>query len=248
MMMYKNRESPEDVARRLLKPKPSLHPQIFDENAEMYEDLRLKILKKTEFFFNKAFQYIGGFVIDDIVLVGSCACYMYKEKSDLDVVIKVKNVSNMVFPTDSIKLEKACTYIGTGAFDSYSKFYVNGRYMDIKIDSTIYNLVGEYSILHNRWLKKPNKDDVCGILYDDLIERYYAKVKEIDDYMNQFECVDGKYTTQDAEKMVQYYTDLFKVYIADVKNYLIFKMLSSQGIIKRLGTYAMDQNIKSYSI
>ncbi len=136
MMPYKN-IPPEDVARRLLEPMPSLHPQIFDKNGAMYEDLRLKIIKKAEFFFNKAFQYIGGFVIDDVILVGSCACYMYKENSDLDIVVKVKNIGNMVFPMDSKKLEKACTYIGTAAFDSYSKFYVNGRYMDVTINSTI---------------------------------------------------------------------------------------------------------------
>lgn len=235
----KKRPSAEEVAIRLLEEKNELHPDIFDVNGIMHEELREKILSKLDFFIEKTIRTVPGLGLEDIILNGSLATYLYHEHSDLDVKIMAKNEGNLLLSPSGPQLAGFLNVLGKTFFHNGIRFRVNQRPMDVKLSCMGMEFMGQYSILHNKWLVPPQKGMTKNFTVEEIMAAYYRKLDEMNKFMAQFERIDGRYLFEDCKKMQEYYLNLIIGYTPDmVKEYLVFKILSSQKKIRAFGSKA----------
>lgn len=230
---------PETVAQRFFGPPKPLNPELFDENEVMHEQIRQRFLDKANYFIEKTVKTIPGLEVDDIILNGSNATYLYHQYSDYDVKITVKNVNNPMFSQKSDNLIDFLKILANLFWEQTPSLYINNHATDIKLSSKNYEFMGQYSILKNQWIIKPDKDALKGLTFEALMAAYYRKLEEINKFMAQFEKIDGKYKLEDCKKMQEYYLNLLLGYTPDmIKEYLVFKILSSQRKVKILGRQA----------
>lgn len=214
----------------------------------MFPVVRKKILQKVDFLFNKSLADITGLKLSDVILVGSCANYLYKEKSDLDVFGVIENQSSHLLPKSGKPLNRALGIIGRSNLDYRAKFYCMNRFCDIKfINDYSYIISGIYSIKNNSWIRKPYQDLTAKFTPAEVVENFTKKCQEIDDFYNQFELKNGKYSYEDCKKMSEYYAALFNEDKSNPDNFIIFKMLDTQGVIKKTGSFVASALVKSLS-
>lgn len=229
--------------RQLLTAQEKLNPFLFDSNAAMHEELRQILLNKCYFIYNLATQNIPGLEIEDIRLAGSMTSYFYRANSDIDVKIMIKNSGNPFLPKNGRFLGEALNLLHTSLGNDKIRLFLNGKFVDVQFDCICMDAGGLYSILENKWLIKPNKNRFKGITPEELLANFYEAMDEINTYMKQFKLVNGKFAIEDCKKMLEYYhyQVVDKTSNKNNKmNYLVFKMLNSQRILKRLGSYAVE--------
>lgn len=248
MSTYKSNLTPIQEAERLTHPFDFLHPEIFAKNQEMYPVIRKKIMQKVNFLFNKGLKDIEGLKLKDVILVGSCANYLFKEKSDLDVYGVVENQSSLIFPKSGKPLNRALGAIGRSNLDYRAKFYCMNRYCDIRfINDYSYIISGIYSIKNNKWINKPSQELTSKFSPEEVVKNFKNKCQEIDNFYDQFKSKNGKFTYEECQKMSEYYVSLFNEDKSNPDNFIIFKMLDTQGVIKRIGSFVAAAYVKSLS-
>lgn len=233
---------PEKAARELLTVQEKLNPLVFDGNGVMHEALRQQLLEKSFFLFDWVTKGIPGLEISDVRLVGSMTSYFYRQNSDIDVKVIVKNADNAFLPKEGRYLGEVLNLLHTSLLKDKIKCYINNKFVDIQFDYFCLD-AAMYSILENKWITKPDKDRFKGITPEDLLANFYETMDEINNYMWQFQMVDGKYSIEDCKKMMEFYRYQVVDKTLDKRNkmnYLVLKMLSSQRIIKKLGAYAIE--------
>lgn len=248
MSTFRSTLTPIQEAERLTHPHKILHPDIFDSHNEMYPVIRQKILRKVDFLFNKGLNKIAGLKLKDVILVGSCANYLYKEKSDFDVYGVVENQSSPLFPKSGKPLNRALGAIGRSNLDHRAKFYCLNRFCDIRfINDYSYIISGIYSIKNNQWIREPSQELTSKFSATEVVDNFIKKCQEIDDFYDSFQLKNGKFTYEECQKMSDYYVSLFNEDKSNPDNFIIFKMLDTQGVIKRIGSFVATAYIKSLS-
>ena len=154
--------------------KSNLNPAIWKGDR-----LRSKLHKA---FMRIAEKFIEFLEIDtqiyDIILIGSNANYNWTKSSDIDIHV----VINYMEVGDNMHLVKNYMMAKKSLWNQ--KYPLKYRGMDIElfaqdVNQELHTSVGEYSILHNKWIRKPTADLIS--IDDDLIEQKAAPLEyEID--------------------------------------------------------------------
>ena len=131
-----------------------LNPKIWD-NEEMRPEVRKQLLKIVS-----AFKKSLSIPIDiaDVHVVGSNASYNYTDSSDLDVHI----IANFSMLTASPEIAKAVYDSAKSDFNKAYDVSVHGIPVELYVEDIRSTVVsnGKYSILTNKWIKKPDAEIV----------------------------------------------------------------------------------------
>ena len=195
---------------------------------------------------NKGFAGIDGLKLDDVVLVGSCANYLFKKNSDLDIYGIIFNESNKIFHKSGTPLNRALAAIARSTLSKNAKFYCMNRYCDIRfINDTSFIISGMYSVKNNTWIKEPYRELTSKFDPKEVEQIFIKKCRAIEDFFNAFEKKNGKYSYEDCKKMSEYYVSLFNEDKNDPDKFIIFMMLDAQGIIKKIGNLIAKSYIEA---
>lgn len=230
-----NIESLEDTARRLLNPNKTFSPLVFDNKDVMFEDLRQKFIAIATSIFEETANHLEGVKIEDILLIGSMAGYNYTERSDYDIAIKL-NFDDCPFLKfkDKTARIKFLIFLYANALNRLPEFNINGKLVDISFKAETF--LDSYSILHNKWLVKSEREIHHDKIVNELVSEYYRSIEHYALFMQEFNTINGKYSVEDYNKMLDYYLGLVifnNNYNWD--NHLIYKLLIKHDVINKIG-------------
>ena len=161
------------TAKTILKIQDKLHPLLFGEDGFMLEETRQELLKKANFYIAKVLRTIQDIQVSDIILVGSSASYFYTSASDFDLKI-ILNLSHNRAIGSNVK--KFLKILNNTFYRNNVRLRLYNHFIDIKFDEDDNFVMGNYSVLHNRWNIKPRCDfDLTGIQPALLIQNFYKK-------------------------------------------------------------------------
>lgn len=171
--------------------KDELNPDIWDE-LEMKKDIREKLIEISNEFINGMH---GTFQVKDIILIGSLASYNWSKYSDFDLHIKIDfNDIN-----EDTELVEDYIKLISRKFNNEFNITIYGYDIEVNIESideVKEHVNGIYSILKDKWIKKPT-------LYDREIDTKLVEEKAI----NLMELIDSletlsKKTGDDIEDLI----------------------------------------------
>lgn len=207
--------------------KSTLNPNIW-HNGRMKPKLRsgfLKIAEKfTEFLDTDATVY-------DIILIGSNANYNWTSNSDIDihVVVNYQEIGQNLLLVKNYMMAKKSLWT--------NRFPLSYKGMDIElfaqdVNQELHTSVGEYSLMHDKWIRKPKADIVS--IDDSIIDQ---KMKPI-----EYEIDNLDVESKDAEnKIKNILKRLYKMRQTGLEaegeysiENLAFKRLRSKGKLSKL--------------
>ncbi|MDD4555983.1 MAG: hypothetical protein PHE89_01455 [Alphaproteobacteria bacterium] len=235
-----------DFIVELITPKQTLDMRVFDDNGIMHPKLKDKILRRSDFLVNKTIRDIKNIERTDVVLVGSSASYFYKQNSDLDVAIFAENTGCDFIAKDADNLGTFLSYLTNDFYKKYRQFSIDGQYLDMKLRSVLRDRMGVYSILNEKWVREARKDVVKDIDADDLMNKYYLNVEELDIFLNKIKYNENDVASLEECKRIN---EKFKDSILNIKSveeYLIFKLMKIP--LKDLNKIYQRELAKSFSL
>lgn len=137
----------QELKSQFLYYNKELNPLLW-QNQQLDDKVRYRLLLIARHFIN--FLKIPKLYLKDIIISGSNAAYGYSEYSDIDLHLLV------YFPHDRIELKE----LYDAKKNQYNTEY-NIIIKDINVELYVQNVqdpfysAGIYSILNNRWIKKP---------------------------------------------------------------------------------------------
>ena len=145
----------ESIDLSSFKIKNKLNPQIFDGEQNMYKEVRTRLLMIADDFFETL--DIGWVEIDDIILTGSLANYNWSRFSDVDIHILV----NYEDVDDNVDLVREYFMSKKNLWNDKHHITIKGYDVELYVQDTDESHVssGVYSVLWNKWLIKPEKDN-----------------------------------------------------------------------------------------
>lgn len=146
----------EDVNLSSFKTQDTLSPDIFDEKEMMLPEVRKILLQVGKDFF----EYLGTPWVDlqDIILTGSLANYNWSKFSDVDL--------HIIIPYNQISKNKDLveefTWTKKELWNQEHDIKIKDYEIEVYAQDTEEDLVagGIYSVLNNKWIRKPEKVDV----------------------------------------------------------------------------------------
>lgn len=153
----------------------TLNPDIWINQTELNPEIREKLLQiSNDFYIDTKLQA----AIKDILLLGSNANYNWTPTSDLDVHVLIDFKLLKMSPEDAKAYTNLLKYKWNTQHDIHIKTYNVEMYIqDISAKNAS---TGVYSILNNKWIKTPFKENV--VLDKELIKQkyqdYVGKIKE----------------------------------------------------------------------
>lgn len=177
------------------KPKDRLSEQIFADDDVMREDVLRALLKIS----NEFIEFLGiDFFIHDVVLTGSLANYNWSNFSDVDLHIVIDYEESKY----EVDILKEFFDAKKNIWNEKHKIKIKGYDVELYVQDVSEEHVssGVYSILHNKWVIKPEKD-VPNIDDRKILEKGEEYAKKIDyliknskskDILNQIETLRKK--------------------------------------------------------
>lgn len=174
----------EDVnVNEEIKINDTLNKTLFDENDELRERVKYKLLNIVDEIQDIAIENEIDLVIKDVVLLGSNCSYNYTKDSDIDLHIIADTSEN-----DCTKHHLELIYnLFKSSFNDKYDIKIKGIPVELYIEEneTSANSNGVYS-LYSGWIKKPTKESIPDIDYDSInsnvdvyINRYNDLLKEL---------------------------------------------------------------------
>jgi len=154
-----------------------LNPKFWSDDV-FNERIRLKLVKIAEEFYAE-FKY--EIPIDEIILTGSLANYNYNMYSDLDihVVIDFKKINN------SIELVKKAVDGQRFMWNLRHNIVIKGHDVELYIQdiNEPHIASGQYSLLNNKWIKKPeyNEPNIDKELVEFKYLTYKSGIKRLEE-------------------------------------------------------------------
>ena len=221
--------------KRYLKPRKTLAPWIFDKKGIMHEDLRKALLKIADKVLEQTIGAIEGLEVFDICLTGSSSGYLYKDDSDIDVQIMVRNVSCPDFCQEAAIFNKFLVPQGFALREKKYTFRLQDRFVDIKLSGSAMDFLSLYSIKDNKWLIEPTPDVAKGLNLKE-IETYYLERKKT--LLDKLEKIRAE--NQAPENIKNLREGLHQVYDEayinekNFKDFIVAKLFDREGFIKPL--------------
>lgn len=214
--------------------KDTLNSKIWSD-FEINEDVRESLLTIANDYFEHL--DLGDDVeIDDIILTGSLANYNWSEYSDFDlhIIFDFKQINE---DTDLVKkFLDAAKKIWNDEHDILILGYEVETYCQDKSEKHLAS--GQFSLLDNKWIKKPSKEDFTPD--EDLIKRkaqtIMSKIDDVEiDFRNHFNYEDLSEKLKKVWKKIKENRQkgLDKEGEFSIEN-LVFKLLRRNGYIGKL--------------
>ena len=224
----------------------TLHPKIWDENEKLKSAVRKKLIEIAESFVE--FLEVDKSTIEDYLIVGSIANYNWNKYSDIDLHIlmdfqKAGESCNEEITEDWLMSKRALW------LDRYD-ISIDGLNVEVGPQDIAHDLTSSavYSILENRWLKKP-KHEEPDIDEDAYNKKLKEMVKKIEKVLSKDATSDELQAVQDEIKMMRRSSlnknsggTEFNV------NNLVFKTLRNQGLIGKLKDMKIDKKSEELSL
>jgi predicted nucleotidyltransferase len=217
------------------KLQDTLNPKIWDlgesGDAKLKPEIRQGLLKIAKDFVD-SFN-IDGLEIEDVLFVGSLVNYNWSDYSDIDlhVVLDKSKISADLLVVDELFDAKKNVY--NGMRDIKVKGYdveLYGQDVNEKLESS----KGMYSVLYNRWINKPTKEEF--VLDKKTVS---SKVKEFKKTLSSLSNLENN---QEKIDKINQFRDKIKKYRksglqrgGELSNEnLVFKYLRRSGFMKEL--------------
>jgi len=234
----------EDIVKGLL-PKDTLNPALFNEKDEVKPEVR-KLLAQIATDFVKFTDL--DFPIQDLVIVGSNTGYGWDKFSDIDLHF-VTDFDKVGLPENLVRQ----------AFDK-ARLYYNKKY-DFELgeqDIEVYvedvkeknRSAGRYSLLQNKWLRKPEKKQV-EVDEDQVVKKAASLASMINQVADLVDA--GNDATEQIDKV--------KAKIKRVRNVglnssegenseenLAFKLLRREGLLTKLDNAEIQNKNNNLSL
>ena len=220
---------PDDVNTSSIQMHDSLNELIWDDNIIKPEIRKTLLLNAKRFI---EFCDAEDLIFNDIILTGSLANYNYNENSDLDVhvILDYNQISkNKEFVGDYLKLKKQ---LWTDKLPIQVKGYDVEMYF--QDSSEPHYSSGTYSLINNKWVKKPTKK-IININIENVKAKAADFINAIDDletnenednFMKKHEMLKNKikkYRQSGLETGGEYSTEN-----------LVFKILRNTGYLQKM--------------
>lgn len=220
-----------------------LNPKIFDGD-KLKPNIREALLK----FANKWIEFakIPKNIIKDIVATGGNMNYNYTPFSDIDCHIlidknMVKDIPRETF--DELMQSKKELWTLKHSHITMAGYQIEPYAQDI--NEPVPSNQGQYSVLHDKWNKKPTHEDV-DFEHDKILEK---KADYYEDLINNMIKVKAPVEQFAALK------DKFKNLRNDVRTYgefshgnLLFKEVRNRGVLQKMTEYINDSTDKDLSV
>jgi hypothetical protein len=160
----------------------TLNPKLWDGDR-LKPGLRKKFLKIVKEFY--AFLEIDA-EVKDIILIGSNANYNWTEHSDIDLHV----VINYMQVGENIHLVKNYLMAKKSVWNTNYPLSLQGTPIELYAQDSneeLHSSVGEYSLLNNKWIRKPSADMIS--IDDSIIDQ---KVKPLAYEIEQLDANDPK--------------------------------------------------------
>ena len=131
-----------------------LNSKLFDNENNLKENIKERILKIVKFFMQEAKEENIIFSVRDVLLIGSNCSYNYTKDSDLDVHIIIREDKKN--PNLQKELDLLRKIFNTNYNISVKKIPIE---LYVELDKTNANSKGIYS-LKKGWIKFPNKEEI----------------------------------------------------------------------------------------
>lgn len=153
---YRRKRLSEEVDLSSFEMKETLCPDIFSEENKMHPEIRKKLLKVAQDFYDSC--NIEWVDIEDIILTGSLANYNWSNFSDVDlhVLVDYNEISKNTDLAEEFAWSKK--KIWNDAHDVYIKKYPVEMYLQNTEEELVAG--GVYSVLYDKWIRFPEKFDV----------------------------------------------------------------------------------------
>lgn len=236
----------EDVARRLITPQKTLDPYLFDANGVIHEDIRTRLLHRTDFLIKNIVDKIAGLEVTDVCITGSAATYLYYDRSDIDMKIIVRNKSNPILTDRDEGLIEFLPMLANTHYVKNRSFYIDERFVDIKLSSHHVDILGLYSVLNKKWLITPNPNDTVGFSLEEILEQYHYEYAELQKLIKEHKKYSVNSTLEDYHILLDCYRD-YLTNTNTVKDYIVYKLLNYKRALRTLGTISVNTCRKTLS-
>jgi len=216
-----------------------LHDEL---NSEIWKDDMLDNNTRQELF-KIAEDYFNSLEIDilmkDVILTGSLCGYNYSKYSDFDL--------HIIVDIDTPMLKKYLDY-SKKLWNIQHNIHIKGYDVEVYCQDSNekHTSNGQYSLLNNKWIKHPDKQDV-SIDQESIKDKSELLMDMIDDIENQYN-IGAEYENlqQSIKNVWKKITDNRKAGLEkegelSVEN-LVFKLLRRNGYIKKI----LDLKIRIY--
>ena len=212
-----------------LSPKKSLNFTLWDQNMQLKPDIKTKLVKIAEDFFESLKLDVE---IEDITITGSSASYNWSEYSDIDLHILL-DYSKVDENVDLVReFFRGKIFVWNQKHD----IRIFGQEIEIYVQDTKepHHALGVYSIKNDKWLQEPEKSKV-EIDFKGVEEKALAIMDCIDRVYDIFEDQKYKFALKCAEKIKKKVKNMRQVGLEGIGIYsienLAFKILRRNGYI-----------------
>jgi hypothetical protein len=181
------------------KLKDELNPEVWQSDEKLDPEIREKLMEIATEFIDSIH---GEFKVSDIFLTGSLASYNWSEYSDFDIHIQM-DLSQI---NDDIELVESYLDLFCKRFNKDYNITIYDYEIEIffeHIDETHEHIHGLYSILKDKWVKKPNKKEIKEV-DTKLVE------KKAIDIMEQIDEIESKIDISDNEELKEEINTIWK--------------------------------------
>jgi len=202
-----------------------LNPRLWDKNEHLLPVVHEKLLAIADDF--REFLGVTGFELKDITLSGSNAAYTYTPNSDIDLHLVVD-----LPQADASKVYRELFDAKKYQYNDQHNISIGGYPVELYVQDAnkAHHSQGIYSVLNNQWIDVPKRRDV-GV--DDISTR--------SKYEDLAKRIDTAVESNDHETMANLMKKIKAIRQTGLDKHgefgpenLAFKMLRSQGAIKRL--------------
>ena len=213
-----------------------LHTKFWKNDGTINAEVRKNLLQMAKDFIE--FTKVKNLKLHDIIFTGSLANFTYHDKSDIDlhVVFDLSNFErHRAFIKEYLQSKKTI-------WNENHNINIHGFKVEIypEDEQGQHTSTGQYSLVKNEWIKKPEKPQKVEVDKDLVKRKYQDKVDQILYFEEQSDKkkTDYKKLIKDIEKFVLNLRDSRKSALKAQGEFapenLAFKMLRNNGYFEKL--------------
>jgi len=220
---------PEDVELDTIKQHDNLNDILWDENQKLKPEIRKILLENAKAFIK--YSGVESFKYEDIILTGSMANYNYTNVSDIDIhiVMDFTQVSDdLDLVSDLFKTKKK---LWENTYPTRIKNHDIELYFQHSDES--HHATGVYSIIKDRWIKKPVKQvvDINSKNIQEKTSQFINKIEDLEKIINTENFLD------EHEKLKEKIKKYRQTGLDDEGEYstenIVFKILRNLGYLEK---------------
>lgn len=246
---------PEEVDLSSFGKKNELNPQIWKNGKTIDSRVRLQLLDIADDFYDSL--EVSFVEPKDIILTGSICNFNWSDKSDIDlhIVLDFKEIGeNTSLIEDYFNTKK------NEWNQNHQNLQIFGFNVEVYVEDTNATKVsnGVYSLEKNKWIKKPNFDEVDDIepISQDLKVLSSKLMTCIDELKDEFNRVNNSKSIEDIRDTLDYIWDFVKMMRKESlnkegeysKGNIIYKILRRNGYLDQIFGLSNDIYDKLNSI